>query len=78
MAANAHVVDGVTPTSDEVVIVSIQFEDPGSIDAWPLTEACEVGGAEGPATGLDVQVSMNRQTIVAMSPRWGAVSCLGG
>ena len=76
LAQNAYVVEGVTPLSGDEVVVSIQFEEPAPTEGWPQLDACEVGGAEGPATGLDFQVNLASTTVVAMSPRWGNVSCL--
>lgn len=76
LAENAYVVEGVRPLSGDSVIVTIQFEEPAPKDGWPQLDACEVGGAEGPATGLDFQVDLSAHRVVAMSPRWGSVSCL--
>lgn len=76
LEANPYVVEGVTPLAGNEVVVSIQFEDPTQTEGWPPMSACEVGGAEGPATGVDFQVDIAAGTVVAMSPRWGSVSCL--
>jgi hypothetical protein len=76
LSQNAYVVEGVTPLAGDMVVVSIRFEEPAPTEGWPQLDACEVGGAEGPATGLDFEVDLASEAVVAMSPRWGHVSCL--
>jgi len=48
------------------------------LDAWPPGEACDIGGAAGPMTGIVWQVDLEEQRVLAVSPRWGDVDCLGG
>lgn len=75
LEANPYVVEGVTPLADNMVVVVIQFQEPPA-EGWPPMDACEVGGTEGPPTGVDFQVDLAAGSVVAMSPRWGSISCL--
>jgi hypothetical protein len=76
LAANEYIVDGAFPRSDGLMGVSIEFAEPAPTDGWPELTACDIGGAVGPATGLDFLVDLTTRRVVAMSPGWGDVNCL--
>ena len=78
LAAHEYTVEGVTPLAGNDVLVTVTFVEPRPTAGWPEIDACELGGTEGPATGLDFQVDLERGQVVALSPRWGSVSCLSG
>jgi hypothetical protein len=76
LAENAYTIDRVFPGPDGLLGLSIEFDEPATTDGWPELSACDIGGATGPATGLDFLVDLSAGTVVALSPAWGDVSCL--
>jgi len=77
LSSTAYETDRVVPAlgaGEALVYISV---DPDGA-AWPEIDACDIGGAEGPATGVVWLVDLAEQTILAVSPRWGTVDCLSG
>ena len=76
-AENPYEVVGIFPKKDNRVGVTIEFEELVPPGGWPPGDACEIGGTEGrPATGLDFVVDLRERRVIALSPRWGSISCM--
>lgn len=61
------------PTRPENLFVEISVEREAT---WPELVVCEIGGADGPATGVMWLVDVEEREVAAVSPVWGDVSCL--
>jgi hypothetical protein len=74
LASNDWVITQVAPRGGPQVLVTIEFD--GRPSGFPPMTSCEPGGAEGPPTGMDFLVDLETREILALSPRWGSISCL--
>lgn len=78
LATSASTTDRVVPAPEREgdVLVYVSIADGG--EAWPSIDTCEIGGSDGPATGVVWQVDLAAGEIVAVSLRWGSADCLSG
>jgi hypothetical protein len=68
-------VDGVRPSSGDVVDVFVRFDDAVPTSEWPL-DVCDITAQNRPMTGVHWRVILSSDRPPAVSPMWGDVSCV--
>lgn len=69
-------VDAVIPGPGGRVDVFMWFDAPVPIGEWALGPLCDFDGAADPLTGVHALVNVETETVIAVSPRWGLVTCI--
>ena len=70
-----YVLEGVRPVSGGLVDVFVRFQQPVPMTEWP-SAVCSIEQSDEPFTGIQWRVDLNAETVAAVSPRWGEVSCI--
>ena len=75
LSEHDYVFEGVRPVSGTLVDVFVRFQQPVPIAEWP-SAVCSIEQSREPFTGIHWRVDLNAETVAAVSPRWGEVSCI--
>jgi hypothetical protein len=78
LSSTPYETDRVVPAGSGAGEALVFISADGDGAWWPEMDACDIGGADGPATGVVWLVDLAGKTILAVSPRWGTVDCLSG
>lgn len=75
VSQHPYVLEGVRPVSGGLVDVFVRFEQPVPMAEWP-SAVCSIEQSDRPFTGVHWRVDLDTETVEAVSPRWGQVSCI--